>query len=251
MNEKTLPVLSILYEALLLPIKYFNPLVRVGLPLIFCGVFWIVWSNYFSENGIGVFSIIIGVCFLIVFLISLVAAIVGCHRIFIMGPNAIKEDTLLNWSGNEIRYVGWWVLIAICAIIISIPINLLVTPLLYTFFQNTLENYVLALVFVGLANIPIYYVVSRIALVLPSSAIGNRGEGLDRSWSLSVNNGWRLTFLIGLLPFLLDLLYNLLPTQDSVLYSLFIWALWLVVGAIEVGLLSLSYRYLDNQEVSK
>lgn len=85
---------------------------------------------------------------------------------------------------------------------------------------------------------------SRCSLILPSCAIGISGRSFLWSWEQSSGNGWRLTLLIGVLPFATDLFFGLLPKSESLLVSLLEGVLWLAIGVIDVCLLSLSYKLL-------
>lgn len=98
------------------------------------------------------------------------------------------------------------------------------------------------------AAVPLYYVASRWSLVLPSSAIGIHGNSFRWSWRGSSGNGWRLTLLIWFFPLLTGFLFDLWPDYDSILFKLYQGALWLVVGVVQIGLLSLSYKFLVSNE---
>ena len=88
------------------------------------------------------------------------------------------------------------------------------------------------------------YVASRGSLVLPSSAIGIHGKSFGWSWRLSSGNGWRLTLLLSFLPSIMYGIFSLLPIYGSLFFALFYGTLWLAIGVVEIGLLSLSYRFL-------
>ncbi|MCK5830675.1 MAG: hypothetical protein KAH20_10260 [Methylococcales bacterium] len=252
MNNRKIPVLKIFLEAVLLPIKHTKILFKVGLPLIITGSLLTIYGDSpplnidFSNDAIHSDwtwdeAFFLGLL-VVLFLVSFVMAIVGYHRIFLMDWSEVEKMKLFGWTGNELKYVGWWVLIGLCAELITLPFLLLIpimTPLIERFFENqdVFDNLIIYL--------PIYYVGSRWALVLPSSAIGIHEKTFSWSWQLSDGNGWRLTFLICLLPVTLELILGLLPTFDSIIYSLFVGFIWLIVGVIETGLLSLSYSYLE------
>jgi hypothetical protein len=230
LNNKNLPIVSTFLEALSFPYKHYRLLLKVGLPLIITEILGTTLSHFFSDSestALAIFSILLNIAFYL----SLVMAIVGCHRIFLLDSSVVEGSNLFNWTGNEIKYIGWMIFIGLCASLIPLPLILM----------TSLENFLAIAV---LINIPICYVISRWSLVLPSSAIDIHGKNLTWSWELSDGNGWRLTLLIGFLPFIMDIVFSSLPTCDSIIYSLFHGAAWLIVGCIEVGLLSLSYKFL-------
>ncbi len=72
------------------------------------------------------------------------------------------------------------------------------------------------------------------------------------AWSLSKGNSLRLTFLVGVIPLLTDsFFFSLLPESDSLIYRGFYYLAWAVVAVIEVGILSLSYQWLQTQCLNK
>ena len=264
--NNNLPITATFLEALSFPYKHYRMLLKVGLPLIItggllltlnyffpniAGIDWfsLTLSHFFSNtewDAIQVFSIVMD----ILFLLSLVMAIVGCHRIFLLESNIVEESNLFTWTGNEIKYIGWLIFIGLCTFLVSIPFTFILIPFMLSSYEIFFENQFVVFAVIALFNIPIYYIASRWSLVLPSSAIGIHGKSLTWSWELSSNNGWRLTLLIGFLPFIIDIIFSLLPTYDSILFNLLQEALWLIVGVIEIGLLSLSYNFLVNNESS-
>jgi uncharacterized membrane protein HdeD (DUF308 family) len=226
-------------------------LLKIGFPLIISGAFFLILNHFSSEIGGNIALVVFGVILMIAFILSLVMAIVGCHRIFLLGPKIVDESSLLNWTGNEIKYIGWWVLIGLCTALVALPFMFIFMPFIATSAENLFDNQVMFFTVIGLINIPIYYVASRWSLVLPSSAIDKHGKSLTWSWGISSGNGWRLTLLIGFLPYIMDILFSLLPTYDSMIFTLLHGLVWLVVGVIEIGLLSLSYNFLVNNEITE
>lgn len=248
--KSNLPIVPIFMEALSFPYRHHRKLLKVGFPLIITGGLHLVFVQSQVDAEGNMELSMLGILLAAALALSLLIAVVGCHRIFLMDDGDDKESSLLNWTGNEIKYVGWWILIGICAALLAIPFWLIVMPFLMSFSGLDVGNSYFLIVTVSIASIPIYYLVSRWSLVLPSSAIGIHGKSLTWSWELSSGNGWRLTLLIGILPFVSDILFDMLFSHDSLVLVMFQGALWLVIGVIEIGLLSLSYKFLVSKEVS-
>ncbi len=247
MNNK-LPIGVIFLDALSLPYKHYRLLLKVGLPLIITWVLF-AFNNPFSPSLDGnVTHFAISLSLGIAFFLCLVIAIIGCHRIFLLGESVVEKSGLINWTGNEFKYIGWWIYIGLCAAIIAFPIMFIVIPIMSTFLESFFYNRTILNIIGALINIPLIYIISRWSLVLPSSAIDIHGKSLSWSWELTEGNGWRLTLLIGFLPILFDTIFNLLPAFDSILSIVFYTTLWLIIGVVEVGLLSLSYKFLINKE---
>jgi len=101
--------------------------------------------------------------------------------------------------------------------------------------------------FIGnILYIPILYLISRISLVFPATAVKNKNTSIIEAWNLSKNNGIQLFLLIGFIPWLLELLFEMLPHYNSIYYSFSTSLIWLIIGLFEVGLLSMSYAYLSG-----
>ncbi len=248
MGHKKLPIAAIFLAAISLPFQHYRLLFKVGLPLIISGSLFIIALGQFSEEGEeATLPAIFSIGLTTIFLVSLVMAVVGCHRIFLMSPNVVEDAKLFHWTGNEIKYAGWWMLIGICIYLVIIPYSFLLIPLMNSPLSKVLESEVMIFLLLGLAYLPLLYIISRWSLVLPSSAIDIHGKSLIWSWRLSEGNGWRLTLLIGILPLIMDILFTLLPVYDSHVFSLFCGAVWLVIGVVEIGLLSLSYAFLVSE----
>ena len=249
MNNNKLPVIALFMEAFTLPFKYSRALVRVGLPLI-ATILMLSLDNHLQLDELSVILQMSVMFFLLAFcIVFLMMAVIGCHRIFLLGEHVVENQKIFHWTGNEIKYAGWWVLILLGTFLVSIAFGLLMSSLIAASAgsENT-SQYFIVLAY-SLISIPIYYIPSRWSLVLPAAAISNHGKSLSWSWDQSSGNGWRLTLMIAFLPFLMNLIFSLLPYFDSVLYDLIHSLLWLIVGVIEVGLLSLSYRFLAESNM--
>jgi hypothetical protein len=91
-----------------------------------------------------------------------------------------------------------------------------------------------------------YWVVARGTLMLPAIAIDRKAD-LIAAWSASRRNGWRLAIIVGVLPWCLQQLTNLLYRDGATLVEfgiLLVLATLFVV--IEVVALSLSYWELTS-----
>ena len=204
--KKPLPIKSIFLEALSLPARHWQVLLKAGTPLIVLLIASGALANsmiggYSSEKIIAMIVLGIGIC------VATAIAIVACHRVFLLGDEAIQEVSFLNWTGNELRYIGWWVIISILASIIMIPIGMVTAPFMATISSS--PEGIMLLVFV--TTLPLLYIISRWSILLPGCAIGLRGRTLSEAWSLSDGNGWRLTVLVSLLPTMLDFSLSFLP----------------------------------------
>ncbi len=242
--KNTLPVISTFLEALSLPHKHNRELLKAGLPLIIAGVLLIIFNHILPGTEGGGLKKILSIILYIGLFLSAVIATVACHRIFLLDNDVVGESGLFSWTGNEIIFLGWWMFIGLAVILFAIPLLLITIPVSVLFSEIVLVEQIVSY---G-AAVPLYYVASRLSLVLPSSAIDIHGKSFRWSWGISSGNGWRLTLLIGFIPFFANFLFGLLPDFDSIIFKLFQGALWLVVGVVQIGLLSLSYKFLVSNE---
>ena len=246
--DNKLPIKKIFLTAITFPALYHRQLIKIGWPLLVVGAVSIVVQHLTIGDEGSYIDEAINLISTAAFVFTLVMAIVGCHRLFIFGPRADEDYKLFEWTGNEIKYAGWWILIAFVTGIIAIPLWLMLVPFFQSGFKDIFDNQAFFYAALGLINIPIYYVISRWSLVLPASATDIHGKDLSWSWGLSSNNGWRLSLLIGFLPFSTDLLFDLLPEEQFLIFDLITSFVWVVIGVIEVGLLSLSYSFISSHQ---
>jgi hypothetical protein len=99
---------------------------------------------------------------------------------------------------------------------------------------------------VNLSRAMSYWIVARVTLMLPAIAIDRKAD-LIAAWSASRRNGWRLAIIVGVLPWCLQQLTNLLYRDGATLVEfgiLLVLATLFVV--VEVVALSLSYWELTS-----
>ena len=90
---------------------------------------------------------------------------------------------------------------------------------------------------------------ARLSLVLPATAIDQKGKSLKWSWRLSQGNSIRLFLIIGSIPLLTNIFLYFLPESEGIVLSLVYSTVGLIVGAIEICLLSLSFNFLSKTNV--
>lgn len=250
MTTQVLPIVDIFKEALALPIRNFKVLLKLAIPPLAISILIITLS--FNIEGDNVDGAQIGFLLLGVLAgaTALAAAVVGAHRTYLLSDEEYREKKLFYWSGNEFKYVGWWMLIGLLTSLLAIPIAFGIFQLNVNIDKDPSTFSVYSAVFL-LINIPLYYLASRWAMVLPASATDNHGKTLTWSWEMTKENGWRITVLLGLFPFLMEILFSLLPNYDSIFYTIFLMVSWGGVFCIELALLSLCYAFFNKQEVAK
>ena len=248
--SQQLPVTAILYDAVSLPFRYFRDLLNIGAPLLFVMFVAVLFASLSLEVGDSYFSNI-GIAFLsIAYITTALQALVGAHRLF-LNKRLPSEERVFNWTGNEVRFAGWSLLLIVCVALVSLPVVGISGVLVGSMVLGENSPQLVAQIVSLAITFPVYYFVGRWSLVLPASAIGIRGKSLSWAWNLSDGNGWRLALLMGLLPICNNMLLSLIAVEDSWLFAIFSTALSLLVATIQVGVLSLSYKYLTDNQVDE
>jgi len=103
----------------------------------------------------------------------------------------------------------------------------------------------------GLISIIAFFIVARLSLVLPGWALGRDDVGFGAAWEVSKRNTWRMfwAYFFCIFPGAAIIggisLWLLLPhgRATGTLALLVMSLLWIPVGMISVGMLSLAYRH--------
>lgn len=165
---------------------------------------------------------------------------VGIHRLILLGT----PPGPWRWSRRETRF-------ALLAVGVYLGVGLVVAALVS---GATLvvplvpEAAALAVVpwLSYLGVLPGAYLFARVALAFPAVAL-DHPVGLDRVWAASAGNGWRLTLLLIAIPSVAWGAANgLIDMAGSRLLSLAWVFLGFLLSAVEIALLSLSYRALQG-----
>ena len=183
---------------------------------------------------------------------------VSCHRFVLLGQDALPSPWGVYWTSRETRFLGWWMGISLISMGLTMLLVLVLGVLATGIFLATGGaagslpdpgvgvNVFLAGAGLGIAFVfPMIYIMARLSLVLPATAIGERPT-LKGTWQLSRSNGWRLA-LVMFLPslFLVPLSLWGLTLLDGNLLSRFIWAFMLtVLAVIGIAALSKSFSFL-------
>ncbi|MBX3335257.1 MAG: hypothetical protein KF876_14120, partial [Nitrospira sp.] len=134
---------------------------------------------------------------------------VACHRLILIGEGAVSEFGLTRWTWRETRFFLWMLL----AYIIGCLFMLLGDTALFAVaflianacgFSTKTTSLMMEhpAFFPGvflLASIPFAYVVGRMSILLPATAIDLRPSFFS-AWDLSEGNGWRVAILVGGIP---------------------------------------------------
>jgi len=171
-------------------------------------------------------------------------AAVSCHRVLLLGPVSVPKFGVNHLGARERTFIAAALFVGFVAGLLKLSSDFALTSLLGLIDPENAPRYLTVKV---VASLCAAYLFARLALMLPAIAIDRR-VGLRETWQLSNGNGWRLTLLIVLLPWLVKVLAWFLATimsggiasiiVNTTLYSLFL--------PLEIALLSVSYRRLTE-----
>jgi hypothetical protein len=258
-----LPVKQIFLEGIRLPFKHLVIICTFGSPLIVLLIAefsMAIWSSTGKVAELSATQVWMSVVLTLGFIPAAILATVACHRIFILGEKSMFDQSIVWWSSREWRFIGWGLLIGLLGGLFALPIMVFLLPLIMSYVAGmdwtnwTLnagsDQLVVPNVVLFLIGLPIVYLISRWSLVFPATATDQR-PSLSWAWTVSTGNGLRVLVLIGLLPVVADFVFGLLPQFDSLVYSVLVTVVWLYVAAVEIALLSLSYKALIESEAPR
>jgi hypothetical protein len=181
------------------------------------------------------------------FLVILAKSIVHTHRSFILNEHAsIKE--LFKLSRRDFRFIKKFIALNIVMMLVGIVIMAMFGKYLIELAQGT-ENQVILFIIGLITTLMTAFVWSRLAIVLPSAAL-DHSLSIQSAWSISDDHSAKLFIGVGLLPVITDLIISYMPSFESHIYTASIALVWGVVAIIEIGILSLIYKGISEDQES-
>ena len=170
--------------------------------------------------------------------VAFVVFAVTCHRLVLVEDATFTFQ--ISFRLREVKFVGWAIAVyAIFYLIVSVPLTVTMNlPITSDAFDSSEFAYYAQFIF----SIPATYILARLCLVFPATAIDMK-YGLSWSWAQTRGNGWRIVVIVGLYPWLISTMIWLVSREDPMLIEqAFIAFLYYVGLALEVFALSLTYR---------
>jgi len=134
---------------------------------------------------------------------------VACHRVILIGEEAVPAFGLTRWTWRETRFFLWMFLVYIIgSLLLVLCASVLFAGAVFIaavcgFSTNSMpalmEQPAFGGIVIVLSSIPFAYVVGRASLVLPATAIDLR-QSFSAAWAQSAWNGWRVAALAGGIP---------------------------------------------------
>ena len=200
---------------------------------------------------------------------------VACHRLILIGDDTVSRFGLTRWTLRETRFFLWMLFAYIIGCLFMLLGNAALVAgtffmaKAYGFSTKTMslvmEHPAFFPALMVLATIPFSYIVGRVSLLLPATAIDLQ-PSFSSAWDLSEGNGWRVAILVGGLPLAFMVIQALIwmaPSRvfgetlhdsqpelgaTSMALTVLQTALRYVFATVEIAILSISFRRLRTME---
>ncbi len=240
---KRLPVIAIIKETLLVVWQKRFVLVRALMATALALAALDVAMRH-GLKGVGSVSLLSLFVLLYVILAWAVCTLfaVTCHRIVLLGETSVPEYGLLSWTPRETRFFGWLFVLFVYALLIVGPVWLVTFAAVFMdvpFFKGYEKYWVL------LPGVGVVYVLARLAVLFPATAIGER-RNTDWAFDTTAKNGWRLVAATGLITAPLSFGMHALPVNHNLFTDFLVWLADSALGVVGLVALSLSFRFLSS-----
>ena len=238
--NRQLPFLKIIAAAVYFVWSYRAEFLKaISVPMLILVVVWGVWLTFTKE-----LPLFVSWLFALLFGLSFSFLAVTCHRLVLVSSGDRFKPYQARWGFRELRFMGWLIAIyVIKALVVLIILRIILDAggKLVGMGDGELSYWSKQLL-----AIPGLYVLARLSLTLPATAIDRR-VGLKWSWVNTRGNGWRIFVVVGLFPLLMELLFDLVAREGAtVVEQGVLFILVYITIAIEVIALSLTYRELES-----
>ena len=196
------------------------------------------------------FQVLFGWLSFLIQMLPYILFAITCHRLALIGDDSVPKYGLLTWTKRETRYLLWLVVITLICMLISYVVNSFYVSSMISEIEAGAnpESFQSGMKYTYLAYIPILYIFSRLSVLYPAIALDQQINA-QWAWQATARNGWRLTLIVGVLPWVLFYLVNLLLRDNATFVE---YGVVRFIGffllAVEVVALSFSYKYLTQTE---
>jgi len=251
------------------PSRQNRPPYRLPVGKILIGAFFVCWSNreslakgllptaaliisiglVWQLSGIPL-SNPVSVFFVALSMLLFAKFAVICHRLVLIDFNTgSRLISPFSWSERETRFLRKIIIVYVLTFLGSILISMVPLALVAQSMPEAQRNNPAALFpfAVLLAGIPGVYLLARMSLVFPATAVDSQSS-LGWAWNKSRGNGIRIAIIVGLIPWMSALLeYALTKLIHGTIAAIISNILNYVLIVIEITALSLAYRELVQQ----
>ena len=235
-NNKKLPVINTLKKAFLLVKRNANSLIKSLLP---SGIL-ILFLNLIDQFEYLPEGKPILLLFFVVSSVLFTLFAITCHRTILLGNESVPKYGVNSWTSREWRFLWRGIVAYFYLILLFVAV---MVPL--SFLASSVSNeFGFIEIIIVLGILPGIYIFSRLSILFPATAIEKK-VGWDWALDTSKNNGWRLVVVIGLIPFLLNLILSHSLGTFFIL-DVFLELLGIIVTIFEIAVLSMAFKFLSE-----
>lgn len=173
-----------------------------------------------------------------------------CHRLVLVDFSAgSRWLSPFSWSGRETLFLRKMIIVYVLTFLGSVLISMVPLAMVAQSLPEAQRNNPVALFpfAVLLAGIPGIYLLARMSLVFPATAVDSQSS-LAWAWNKSRGNGIRIAIIVGLIPWMSAVLeYFLTKLIHGAIAAIVSNIVNYVLIVIEITALSLAYRELAQQ----
>lgn len=234
-----LPVIRIFTEAFLLPFynkQYYSSTLAVP-TLILVGI--VAAFQLISPPGQ-----LLGWIFYLLYFIGFAIFAITCHRLILIHDSIWNSHSIIHTIRRITTFLIWLILLYAIIVAIDIVFFTLGSSIIWMIY-NKPDNFDNVKV---IFSIPGKYILGRLCLTLPAAAIDIK-QSLYWSWKITSNNGIRMLIIIGIIPWIFQLLVTMIWRTDATLVEqTLLGLLAYFLMAIEIFALSLTYKAYNTQQ---
>jgi len=162
---------------------------------------------------------------------------VRVHRLVLGVENPVQG--VVRWTRRETKFLGWLVVVYFYYFFLVAVAFGVVAGIIGTLLPFEVDAWLVATL-AALVLLPAAYLSARLSVLLPAIAIDQK-RNLAWAWALTEGNGWRLVWLLWVLPILVS---ALLPDAErtSFIESAALGLFFGVFTAIQIALLSVAFK---------
>ena len=182
----------------------------------------------------------------ILYQVGFVFFAVACHRLVLLNESNQPLASIFNKRAAIFLFWSFGILLS-SVVMMGMLLNLLINvPGAVSLFKDHGNFFWIQVV----TTLPAYYLIGRCILVLPATAI-DEAIGLRESWQRTRGNGWKIVLIIGIYPWIINVILWLAAGDETTLFSYSLTAVLYYVGlALEVTALSFVYKALVSETES-
>ena len=241
---------EILIQAIKLPVTHGLTCIKLALPLIVSllvvifGFFSLTDFSQISEPSREPFAFAASLLSAFFIFCCFVMMIVGWHQVFILKGASPK---IWRWEAEERRFFVYSIAICLLFVLIFTPGLLFLLPLFFTDSQGMVSDaFAFAVIgLVGLGFVLFMFLLPRVLLVLPATAVSNN-VGIGGAWRLTKGNTLALFALLILIPGIANAILESFAGLAGFIALLTI-PVTFYLYAVEVALLSLCYKAITSE----